>query len=63
MRAYVSLSSADLLEVGRSIEAVGDAADGFHIDVMDGHLSPNSSSVPTSSQLYAAGQRSPSRYT
>jgi hypothetical protein len=31
MRAYVSLWSADLLEVGRSIEAVGDAADGFHM--------------------------------
>jgi ribulose-phosphate 3-epimerase len=40
MRAYVSLWSADLLEVGRSIEAVEDAADGFHIDVMDGHFVP-----------------------
>jgi ribulose-phosphate 3-epimerase len=40
MRAYVSLWSADLLEVGESIEAVEDAADGFHIDVMDGHFVP-----------------------
>jgi ribulose-phosphate 3-epimerase len=40
MRAYVSLWSADLLEIGRSIETVEDAADGFHMDVMDGHYVP-----------------------
>ncbi|KAK1184365.1 hypothetical protein B7755_043480 [Streptomyces sp. NBS 14/10] len=37
MKAYVSLWSADLLDVGRAIDLVSDAADGFHIDVFDGH--------------------------
>ncbi|MEV6637042.1 ribulose-phosphate 3-epimerase [Actinoplanes sp. NPDC051470] len=37
MQAYVSLWSADLLDVGRDIDRVADIADGFHIDVFDGH--------------------------
>jgi ribulose-phosphate 3-epimerase len=35
--AYVSLWSADLLDVGRCIDLVAERADGFHIDVFDGH--------------------------
>jgi ribulose-phosphate 3-epimerase len=37
VQAYVSLWSADLLDVGRCIDLVADRADGFHIDVFDGH--------------------------
>ena len=37
MQAYVSLWSADLLDVGRAIDLVADTADGFHLDVFDGH--------------------------
>lgn len=40
MKAYVSLLSADLLDMRRSIDAVQHVADGFHIDVTDGHLVP-----------------------
>jgi ribulose-phosphate 3-epimerase len=35
--AYVSLWSADLLDVGRCIDLLAERADGFHIDVFDGH--------------------------
>lgn len=37
MQAYVSLWSADLLDIGRAIDLVADTADGFHLDVFDGH--------------------------
>ena len=37
MQAYVSLWSADLLDVGRAIDLVAGTADGFHLDVCDGH--------------------------
>jgi ribulose-phosphate 3-epimerase len=37
MQAYVSLWSADLLDVGRAVDLVAGSADGFHIDVFDGH--------------------------
>ena len=37
MQAYVSLWSADLLDVGRAIDLVAPVADGFHLDVFDGH--------------------------
>ena len=37
MKAYVSLWSADLLDVGRAIDLVAPVADGFHLDVFDGH--------------------------
>jgi ribulose-phosphate 3-epimerase len=37
MQAYVSLWSADLLDVGRCVDLVAARADGFHIDVFDGH--------------------------
>jgi ribulose-phosphate 3-epimerase len=33
----VSLWSADLLDVGRAIDLVAPVADGFHLDVFDGH--------------------------
>jgi ribulose-phosphate 3-epimerase len=41
MRAFVSLWSADLLDVGRAIDMLEEHVDGFHIDVMDGHYAPN----------------------
>lgn len=37
MQAYVSLWSADLLDIGRAIDRVEQLADGFHLDVFDGH--------------------------
>lgn len=37
MKSYVSLWSADLLDLGRAIDAVAEVADGFHIDIFDGH--------------------------
>jgi ribulose-phosphate 3-epimerase len=40
MRTFVSLWSADLLDVGRAIDLVEKHTDGFHIDVMDGHYVP-----------------------
>ncbi|MFI6480747.1 ribulose-phosphate 3-epimerase [Nonomuraea sp. NPDC050663] len=40
MKSYVSLWSADPLDVGRDIDRVAGHADGFHIDVTDGHLTP-----------------------
>jgi len=40
VQAYVSLWSADLLNVGADIDRVEAVADGFHIDITDGHLTP-----------------------
>ncbi|MEP7021200.1 MAG: ribulose-phosphate 3-epimerase [Pseudonocardiales bacterium] len=37
MHAYVSLWSADLLDVGRAVDLIADDADGLHVDVFDGH--------------------------
>jgi ribulose-phosphate 3-epimerase len=37
MKAYVSLWSADLLNLGAAADQLGDVADGFHLDVFDGH--------------------------
>ncbi len=37
MQACVSLWSADLLDVGRAVDRVEGVADGFHVDVFDGH--------------------------
>lgn len=37
MQAYPSLWSADLLDLGRAIDEVAEVADGFHLDVFDGH--------------------------
>ena len=37
MHAYVSLWSADLLAVGAAVDLVDASADGYHIDVFDGH--------------------------
>ncbi len=37
MLSYVSLWSADLLDIGKAIDLVADSADGFHIDIFDGH--------------------------
>ena len=37
MQAFVSLWSADLLDVGRAIDLIADTADGLHLDVFDGH--------------------------
>jgi ribulose-phosphate 3-epimerase len=41
MLAYVSLWSADLLNIGAAVDQVGEAADAFHIDVFDGHNVPD----------------------
>ena len=38
MKAYVSLWSADLLNVGADLDRVDQWADGYHIDITDGHL-------------------------
>jgi ribulose-phosphate 3-epimerase len=35
---FVSLWSADLLALGASVDAVDAEADGYHVDVMDGHM-------------------------
>jgi ribulose-phosphate 3-epimerase len=40
MLAYVSLWSADLLALGDAVDQVAEVADGFHIDVFDGHNVP-----------------------
>lgn len=40
MLAYVSLWSADLLALGEAVDRLGGIADGFHIDVFDGHNVP-----------------------
>jgi ribulose-phosphate 3-epimerase len=40
VQAFVSLWSADLLALGDAVDAVADHADGFHIDVFDGHDVP-----------------------
>lgn len=40
MQTYVSLWSADLLNVGADIGRLEEVADGFHIDITDGHLTP-----------------------
>src|ERR1700760_126795 len=37
MKAYVSLWSADLLNLGAAVDHLGDGVDGFHLDVFDGH--------------------------
>jgi ribulose-phosphate 3-epimerase len=37
VRAYVSLWSADLLALGEAVALVESEADGFHLDVFDGH--------------------------
>lgn len=41
MQAFVSLWSADLLDLGRAVDQIEDLADGFHIDVFDGHNVPD----------------------
>lgn len=40
MQAYVSLWSADPLALGEAIDQVAGVADGFHVDVFDGHDVP-----------------------
>lgn len=37
MKSFVSLWSADLLDMGRGIDVVDGVADGYHIDIFDGH--------------------------
>lgn len=40
MKSYVSLWSADLLDLRSAITMVDDLADGYHFDVFDGHYVP-----------------------
>jgi ribulose-phosphate 3-epimerase len=40
VEAFVSLWSADLLALGTAVQEIEDLADGFHIDVFDGHNVP-----------------------
>ncbi len=40
MRAYVSLWSADQLALGAAVQALDRHVEGFHLDVMDGHFTP-----------------------
>jgi ribulose-phosphate 3-epimerase len=40
VRAYVSLWSADQLALGGAVQALDPHVDGFHLDVMDGHFTP-----------------------
>jgi ribulose-phosphate 3-epimerase len=37
VKTYVSLWSADQLELGAAVDQLGDLVDGFHLDVFDGH--------------------------
>ncbi|MET9018614.1 ribulose-phosphate 3-epimerase [Actinopolymorpha sp. NPDC004070] len=41
MQAYVSLWSADLLDLGAAVDRLAEVADGFHLDVFDGHAVPD----------------------
>ncbi|GAA2755090.1 ribulose-phosphate 3-epimerase [Actinopolymorpha rutila] len=41
MEAYVSLWSADLLDLGTAVDRLTGVADGFHLDVFDGHAVPD----------------------
>ncbi len=47
MLAYVSLWSADLLALGEAVDRLGEVADGFHLDVFDGHNVPELLFGPT----------------
>lgn len=40
MQAYVSLWSADQMAIGEAVDLIDDLADGYHIDVFDGHNVP-----------------------
>jgi len=40
MKTFVSLWSADLTRVADAMAVVDEATDGYHIDVMDGHFTP-----------------------
>ena len=42
-----SLLSADVLDMGRSIDALGGQEDWLHVDIMDGHFVPNLSYGPS----------------
>ncbi|SDS43887.1 ribulose-phosphate 3-epimerase [Actinopolymorpha singaporensis] len=41
MEAYVSLWSADLLDLRAAVDGLAEVADGFHLDVFDGHAVPD----------------------
>lgn len=40
MKAFVSLWSADLLDLGTAIDALDPMVEGFHLDIMDGQFVP-----------------------
>ena len=40
LKAYVSVWSADLLAMKRSLEPVAELVDGIHVDITDGHFVP-----------------------
>jgi len=57
VRASVSLWSADQLALGAAVEALDGVADGFHLDVMDGHFGPDLLFGPATVQAVAARAR------
>ena len=59
MRAWVSLWSADPLALGRDVDRLAAVADGFHVDVVDGHFAPHLLFGPDTVRALAARAAGP----